>query len=245
MLETELIALGLTLREARLYLVLLGLGDAPASVLAKRSGLSRVSAYATLDQLFKRDLVTFYEKRGKRFYRVCPPQSFLQHCDDQIATIQAKRKRLEKLLPKLDSYHMGRDASVADSGRLVFIRDRVLFVNRAVNALKNAPEWYVLQDGSLWSLIVAIQQSAVQTPKCLLPISEQRKLSPHVRTIQAHYLPNAHLSGSVNVMVMGRTVMFIIEEGIEFFAVSIENREIACRLGTIFSFLWKTKFFDV
>ena len=244
MLESELIAFGLTLREATVYMVMLSLGEAPASVIAKRSGLQRLTTYSTLDHLLKMNLITFYEKRSKRFYRACSPHSFLKYCDDQIISIQSKRARLEQILPKLSSCLRRGEGSSIDVGKLSLIRDRILFQNRCVSSLKGVPEWMFFHDGSLWSLVVAIQQRVSLSPKCILPFSEKKKLSKYVRSIQAHYIPDAHLSGPINVMIFGKTTMFILEDGIEFSAIEIDCQEIACRLGTLFSFLWRMNFFE-
>src|SRR3990167_307846 len=222
MLETELIAFGLKPREAKLYVAMLSLGEAPASVIAKRSGLPRLTTYSTLDHLLKMNLVTFYEKRSKRFYRVCPPHSFLKYCDDQIMSIQSKKSRVEQLIPKLHSCLPREEAMVAEMGKMTFIRDRILFENRCVSSLKSAPEWMIIHDGSIWSLIVGIQQRVTIAPKCLLPFSEKRKLSKYMRSLQARYVPDARLNGPVNLMIFNKTTMFVLEDGIEFFAIEVD-----------------------
>jgi DNA-binding MarR family transcriptional regulator len=244
MLQAELIDFGLSAREAKIYLVMLSMGDAPASAIAKRAGLSRLKVYSTLESLHKRGLVSFYEKRRMRFYSVSPPQSFLRHCDDQITTIQAKRIKLERLLPQLEAYSGRGDGMENPMGRIRFIRDRVLFQNKCVNALKKANEWRISHDGSLWSLIASIQPKTSHTPQCLVPLTEKKKLSKYIQRIEARYLLNAQISGPMNFMIMGSTVMFVVEDGIEFSAIEIENQEVSKTLGTLFLFLWKMERFE-
>lgn len=241
MLDAELIAFGLTAREAQVYLTLLRLGEAPASVIAKRSGLPRLSAYSILDKLSKKCLLNFYEKRRKRFYRVNPPHSFLKYCDDQIASIQAKRSRLEGLLPKLCSYSAREEWG---EGRLSFINDRILFKNRSVNALKSANSWMVFHDGLLWPLISEIQSRSTLMPQCLIPFSEKGRLSDFDGSLLVRCFPSALLGGVVNIMVLGATVMFVVEDSVDFFAVEIENMKVATQLRSLFSFLWKVDFFE-
>jgi hypothetical protein len=244
MLDAELIAFGLTAREAQVYLTLLRLGEAPASVIAKRSGLPRLSAYSILDKLSKKCLLNFYEKRRKRFYRVNPPHSFLKYCDDQIASIQAKRSRVEGIFPKLCSYSAQEEWGEGVEGRLSFIRDRNLFKNRSVNALKSANTWMVFHDGLLWPLISEIQSRSTLMPQCLIPFSEKRRVADFDCSLQVRCFPNALLGGDVNIMLLGFTVMFVIEDSADFFAVEIENKNVAIQLRMLFSFLWKVDFFD-
>ncbi|MBI1934391.1 hypothetical protein HYS30_01865 [Candidatus Peregrinibacteria bacterium] len=66
-------ALGMTAREAELYLVGLQIGSAPASAYARVARLNRVTAYNTLEGMVSRGVFTLVrERRGKGYAPVSP-----------------------------------------------------------------------------------------------------------------------------------------------------------------------------
>ena len=244
MLETKLISFGLSPRESKVYVSLLKWGEGPASLIARRSGLPRLSAYAALEQLCRRNLATYYRKRSTRIYQLASPEAFLKSYDEQISSIQVQKRRLSEFLPQLKSY---RGAEVLDvqSSCLRFINDRVLFQNICISVLKQCKDWYFAHDGSLWSLMVDIQQEVGVVPRCVVPFTEKRKLSKNVYDIKMKFVPNNYFSAPLNLMVMGNVVMVIVEDGLDFCAVQIEDRSIASRFHSLLSLIWKIDFFNV
>lgn len=98
MLTQILQNIGLTEKEAKIYLTLLQLHDALPSIIAKRSGVKRPTTYVILEQLQKRGLVS-YVKRGRVLYfRALNPNTFIE---DQYN----KYKKLEQALPDLLKMH--------------------------------------------------------------------------------------------------------------------------------------------
>lgn len=86
--------IGLSEKEAKIYLKLLELREALPSTLAKRANVKRPTTYVILEQLLQKGLVS-HVKKGKLFYfRAQSPHSLLE---DQ----QKKYKDLEKALPEL------------------------------------------------------------------------------------------------------------------------------------------------
>lgn len=244
MIEQDFIAFGLTPREAKIYLMLLRLGEAPASAVARRCDLPRLSVYSVLERLVQVNLVTSYENRRTKVYHAAPPEAFLKTYDQEISSLQAKKVHFTKnFLPQLKSY-LTKEFRSADMGHLSFIQDRVLFQSRCVDALKNSRDWYVVHDGSLWPLIASIRGQATVQPRCLLPFSEQRRLVKYGKGIEVHYVPNAFLQGPLCFMLMGSVAMFILEDGLEFSAVEIEHDGASGQLRTLLSLLWRVPFFE-
>lgn len=244
MLEQDFIAFGLTPREAKIYLMLLKLGEAPASAVANRCNLPRLSVYSVLERLVHLNLVTSYESRRTRVYHAAPPEAFLKTYDQEISSLQAKKTNFTKnFLPQLKSY-LSKEFRSTDVGHLRFIQDRVLFQNRCAEALKAARDWYVVHDGSLWSLIASVREQTSVQPRCILPFSEQRRLVKNGKGIEVHYVPNAFLQGPLCFMLMGSTAMFILEDGLDFSAVEIEHDGASGQLRTLLSLIWRVPFFE-
>ncbi len=89
-------AVGVDDKEAQLYLAGLQRGGAPASEYAKRTGLNRITAYNTLEDLVRRGYVTIARKaRGKCYTPVAP----------EYVALEARKstQAFERALPELRS----------------------------------------------------------------------------------------------------------------------------------------------
>ena len=246
MLEAELIAFGLSPREAKVYMATLKLGEAPASAVAKQCSMRRLSTYSILERLRSRNFLTCYQNRRSRIYRVAEPEAFLKHCDDQISKICAKKDRFQKVLPRLKGSFLSPKAFNSAGGRTTrFIHDRALFENICVSALKDSLDWFVFHDGLMWRLLETLHHQAPIVPRLLVPFSQKHTLSKYAEGVRIHYIPDAQLNGAVNFMIIGSKVMFVLQDGEEFSAVEIDHPSIAQALKVFFLLLWNVKFFQV
>lgn len=97
-LEDVLIDLGLTKKEAQVYLANLELGDSPASDIAIRSHLNRVTCYDILDKLVKRGLISTYTKKKIKYFSATDP-------DIVRYDFRQKYMNLKAALPDLRRLH--------------------------------------------------------------------------------------------------------------------------------------------
>lgn len=67
--------IGLTDKEARVYLACLELGSSVVADIAGRARVNRVTAYDVLEKLIKKGMVNFMTKKGARFYDATDPQT--------------------------------------------------------------------------------------------------------------------------------------------------------------------------
>lgn len=95
--------IGLTEKEAAIYLALFELGPSPVRSLAARSGINRGTTYEILKSLIDRGLVSYFHKVRHQFFTAENPaklQSILENRSRELA--QAQRE-LQELLPMLAS----------------------------------------------------------------------------------------------------------------------------------------------
>lgn len=85
---------GLNPLESRLYLTGLEVGNAPASVYAKRTGLNRITTYNHLEELSRRGLFAIMEERGGKSYSPVSPEHF-------ALEVQKNTAALNRVLPEL------------------------------------------------------------------------------------------------------------------------------------------------
>lgn len=70
--------IGMSTKQANAYLKLLQLGSAPASALAKKMNENRTSAYSLLNAMLKKGFVSYFEKRGVKYYVSTDPRILLE-----------------------------------------------------------------------------------------------------------------------------------------------------------------------
>ena len=82
-LAKQLEQLGLTEKEAKIYVALLEVGEATAQQLATKSGINRATTYVTLENLLKRGLASNITKKKKTYFIIESPQQILDFLDKE------------------------------------------------------------------------------------------------------------------------------------------------------------------
>ncbi len=89
-------SLGFSRDDVQLYLAGLELGSAPASALAERTGLNRVTAYNYLERLLREGLFTAVQRSRSKWYSPVAPESLAVEARKNV-------EALERILPELRS----------------------------------------------------------------------------------------------------------------------------------------------
>jgi len=93
---TELLKLGLTDEEAKVYLAVLEINGGAVSVIARKAGINRVSCYHTLEKLLKKRLLSQYDKNGVKCFAPEEPEKL-----EELALEKVNIAKI--LLPQLKS----------------------------------------------------------------------------------------------------------------------------------------------
>lgn len=96
MLLTELQQLGLSKKEAAIYLALLDLGQVSAGEIITKTRYHREIVYTALKRLEEKELASFVRKKGKRFYQAANPERILKNAEENY-------KMAKEILPKLQT----------------------------------------------------------------------------------------------------------------------------------------------
>ena len=95
-LETVLEQLGLSSKEAAIYLAALELGQAPVLRIARKAGVKRPTGYVTLASLHEKGFVEVVPKGTTTFYQAVDPEILYQRFNEKI-------KHFGSVLPELRS----------------------------------------------------------------------------------------------------------------------------------------------
>lgn len=114
-LEQSLIEVGLSEKEAGVYIALLSLGRGTVSMISRRANINRTTGYDILDSLLAKGLVSISGKEPKQEYSAEPPENLNRFITEEIKKKHNALKKTEILIPELKSIH-----NVTDRPRVRF-----------------------------------------------------------------------------------------------------------------------------
>lgn len=149
-LTHDLLAIGFTEYEARVYLALLRKHPATGYQIGKQAGIPRSMVYEALGRLHTRGAVLKADEQGAALYRPLPPDVLLQRHDQQ------HQRQMERLSKGLSELYAARDET-----RLWAISGRGTVLSYAARMIQEAASelWLVLTDRNLDELREAIGQA--------------------------------------------------------------------------------------
>lgn len=105
MLEQNLMRIGLSEKEAKVYLASLELGPAPVQKIAAKAHVNRATTYVILEGLMKKGVVTIYDQGKKRYFVAEGPASLKNIIAQQQKELDEKTDLLKHLHAELQSVH--------------------------------------------------------------------------------------------------------------------------------------------
>ena len=99
----HLLSLGLSEKEAKLYLTLLEVGANPVSSIARKAGITRTTAYAALETLKGKGLVSVIEQGGIQQYAPVAAEKLEEYARQQQAKAEENYQKIKKIVPELKS----------------------------------------------------------------------------------------------------------------------------------------------
>ena len=101
MFEADLKQLGLSDKEAKVYLAVLELGPASVVQISQSSGINRPTTYVQIQSLTKLGLMSSYTKGKKQFFAAEPPERLKELVRAREQEVNEQRGRLGEILPQL------------------------------------------------------------------------------------------------------------------------------------------------
>jgi sugar-specific transcriptional regulator TrmB len=100
-----LLKLGLSEKEAKIYLATLELGRDTVQNIAKKSGIKRVTAYVILDQLVKSGIVSVETEKKKSYYKAEHPSVLEKVIDNRVSELETQRANLKSSMHQLEAIY--------------------------------------------------------------------------------------------------------------------------------------------
>jgi len=101
MLEKDIVKLGLSEKEAKVYLASLELGPSPVQSIAQKSKVNRATTYVVIDSLMEMGLMSTYDEGKKTFFTAESPERLLDFLRDQKTETENKIDLLKSTMSEL------------------------------------------------------------------------------------------------------------------------------------------------
>lgn len=237
----DLTALGLSEKEAQVYLSLLELGKDTVQHISNKSGVNRATTYFILDSLLKQGLASTFEQGKKTFYSAEPPEELIKIIEKEEAELKRKNKLFQELLPELKSIY-----------NLAEEKPTVRFFE-GKEGLKAMQDHFLLSKATVLHEIYPVDSLESAFTKEELDAQKnqriERKIESKVLTATAHQdqLAKGHAQADPNrPMIDAETFPITADIGIydsivsiaslegKLYGVMIESKEIADSLRSVF-----------
>lgn len=100
-LDKTLKTLGLTDKEAKVYLSALELGPQPVQEISKKAGVNRATTYVMIESLTRRGLMSSFEKGKKRYFSAEEPDRLFNVIKAQQKELKEQEDMIKKIMPDL------------------------------------------------------------------------------------------------------------------------------------------------
>lgn len=239
----ELTHLGLSEKEAKVYLSALELGKTSVQNISKKAEVNRATTYVIIEALMKKGLMTSVEQDKKQYFHAEPPEKLRMLFESMETEIVRKLDYLDKMLPELRAlyatqkgkpvvrYFEGKEGVKAMSEEFFIDKHtepaRMIFSNDLLDNYFTAEE-----------INYFLNRRISKGIKVRSIFNDEKKL---IDTEENDYRIDADKYPiTSDIAIFGDKVRIVTQKG-ELVGMIIENKEIANTLKTLFELAFKRK----
>ena len=234
--------LGLSDKEASVYIASLELGSDTVQEIAKRAEVKRANTYVIIEKLMSKGLMSSVEKGKKTLYKVEDPKQLLRLLQEQEEDIKKKEQEFKKHLPELETlfdiaeekpkvrYFEGKEGLIAIREDYFKAKNKEVLGVFALDEEKS-----VFSEEERKSAYERRVNKNINTK--LLYTSEKRIEAKPKLTIR-RFIPKDKFPLSSSIIIYDNKVGIVSLKG-KLIGVIIENKEIANTLRSIFNIAWE------
>lgn len=246
-------SLGLNPKEIELYLLLLQIGTAPASALARRMRIPSSTAQYTCQQLQKKGLIRMIQKGNTYLFSCEPPRNLLTLVEKEQNVLLAKQQSVERIVGELE----GLMSPHSILPKVKFFEGREGIVEAYKEVLQEMKEGDEMlsylnsltpQDDrwGLNSFFETFRNERVKKGVRKRTISIRTPFAERHRADDAKFLRETRFvelgffgTMPVEILMFGSTVYSMSYEGDTLFACAVQNQAITNAHKAAFELAWK------
>lgn len=243
-IRTTLEGLGLTDKEAAIYLLLLQIGTAPASTLADKANIPRSTAQFTCQQLTKSGLLRMVQRANTYLFTPEPPEKLelllhkqqdeLAEKENQLHRIIGELKAMQNphiILPKVQFYE-------GEEG-MIQLYERILELRQPIDSFEEAGELFELfPDYPKEFVRKRIERKIFN--RCIAPKGNPLNVTDSKRFIETRFVDSSTFHFTWHVKICENLVGIFSFQKHAPVAIAIEHEDISRNFRLLFEFVWKT-----
>ncbi len=245
-LAKELENIGLSEKEAKVYLAALALGPSTAQAIAAKATVNRSNTYVMIESLIKRGLMSSFEKGKKRFFESEKPNKLMAVIDENLNDLQKKKRLFADLLPGLNELASGDIASTRvrlfeDLNGLVQLQNDMLQTASetkrvyAIAAVEDARK-FVSAD-SMAPIWEKMRQNKIRIKVIYTKMGEGQEIdNPYWENRR---LPIEKFPFRGELVIYGDKASFVTYDGGKIIGTLIESTSINSLLKVLFELAWE------
>jgi len=236
----DLLKIGLTEGESKVYLALSELGSSSVGPIVKKSRVAYSNIYDILNRLIDKGIVSFIIKNKTKYFQAGPPSNLIQYLDKKQDEISKEKESLMRILPELDKLREIKPKQEAE----VFLGKkglRTAYEKLCKNGLKNDEllffyiheDKYAEESNLFYNSIVELVGKTKNRGICNSEYKNSwfAKKSSHL-TMKFSDLP---LPGNIDII---KDKILLVSWGENIFSVLIHSQSLANNLKKYFNEMW-------
>lgn len=243
--------LGLSNKEARVYVANLILGPAGVQQIADTSGIKRVTTYVILESLVNLGLVSQTTKAKKTLFNAESPENLQRLLDKKEESLKDQKQQLKELLPELDSLKtLPKDTphvKFYDGVEGIKTINQMFFTELKKSGITESYGISNLDDlskylpeiedrrGNPARLEAGIKSKFIYTSQKGAIMKESDK----EKNRESRYLPPEKFNFSCDLSIAGKYLALLSTSGSQPIGVVIESLPIASGMKSIFDLAWE------
>lgn len=237
--------IGLSDKEARVYVAMLELGPASVQNIATKAGINRPTTYVQIESLKKMGLVSSQQKNKKQLYIPESPEQLEVIIARQLAETEEKKKMLESVLPEMvNLYAMGEHKPQVrflegKEALKVLLRDFLTVKNKQLLGISNIDLVVSMLDQSdIHKYSRERVNKGINAKFIFATANDNRVLKTDPENLrETLYLPYSDLPFIADMTIYGdKVAIATLEKGIV--CVVIQHPQIANSFRALFNMLW-------
>ncbi len=241
-LNSALISIGFSEKEANVYTALLELGKATVSQIARKAKINRTTGYDILDNLINKGLVSISGKEPKQEYVAESPDKIKQLLEKELKKGESYLSQAENIIPQLKSIH-----NVSERPKVRFyegkeglieVYEDTLNSHEPIRAYANVDDMHKALPGYFPKYYERRTNAGISI-RAIIPMNEagiERASRDKEEARESALVPVDKYYFSPEINIYDNKVM--IASWREKLGIIIESQEIADAMKTIFELAW-------
>jgi sugar-specific transcriptional regulator TrmB len=242
---THLRDLGLSPKEAKIYLILTQMGEAKAAAIAHKAGFSRTTVISILDRLSENNYVSTHKYRGTIYYWIESPELIKNVFQNKVKIAEQLSATLKNIYR---TEHNFPTAKIFDTQKTIknfiektFLELKPKSIIYTIDAPHQGNYQKVLSD-EYYSVILEIKRKKSITTFTLIPNNSFKTISLDKIKAQNIIIKEMPQNISFDASIWFIEDMIVLFSGKPPFVIAIRNPIIYRSLKNIYDFLWQISF---